>query len=106
VVGDGQVDYDFDISQLYAQVTNAEGYNHKMKKLYEDRVIANRRTSAELSACILELPRWYMWWLKRRCHNPERAAANLIAFSNTIDFDAADKLKSSIRRSLGFRDDE
>ena len=44
----------------YAQVINAEGLNDRMKALYEERILANRRSSAQLSAAIQELPSWYL----------------------------------------------
>ena len=50
----------------YAQVINADGLNDKMKALYQERVLANRRASAQLSAAIQDLPRWYLFYLKRR----------------------------------------
>lgn len=40
----------------YAQVINADNLNDDMKKLYKERVLANRRSSAQLSAVIQELP--------------------------------------------------
>ncbi len=41
---------------FYAQVINADGLNERMQKLYEERVVSNRRLSAELTACFLDLP--------------------------------------------------
>lgn len=40
----------------YAQVINADGLNDDMKKLYRERVLSNRKTSADLTAAILDLP--------------------------------------------------
>lgn len=88
---------------FYAQVVNAEGLNERMKELYEDRVVANRRNSAELSACLTELPGWYRWWLHRRGQAPETAATNLIGFSNTTEYDAADKRVRAIKKALGYK---
>ncbi len=62
---------------FYAQVVNADGLNERMQKLYEQRVEANRKLSAELTTCYLELPAWYKWWLRRKGHLPERAATDL-----------------------------
>ena len=39
---------------LYAQVTNADGLNDRMKELYEERVFENRRSAADLAACLME----------------------------------------------------
>ncbi len=89
---------------FYAQVVNAEGLNSKMQELQEERVIANRRSSADLAACITELPIWYMKWLRRKGQTPERAAKHLIGYSNTFDYDSAHKLAEAIKRALGFKE--
>ena len=86
---------------FYAQVINADGLNERMKKLYEDRIVANRRLSAELTACLLELPFWYRWWLGLRGHMPERAATGLIGFSNTTDYEAASRRVEGIKIEIG-----
>ena len=86
---------------FYAQVINADGLSERMQKLYEDRVVANRRLSAELTACSLELPFWYKWWLWSRGHMPERAATDLIGFSNTTEYEAASKRVERIKGALG-----
>lgn len=88
---------------FYAQVINADGLNERMQKLYEDRVVANRRLSGELTACILELPSWYKWLLRKRGHMPERAATDLIGFSNTTDYEAASKRVERIKVALGIK---
>ena len=87
---------------FYAQVVNAEGLNERMNKLYEDRVIANRRNSAELAACLIELPAWYKWWLHRKGHAPEAAVTHLIGFSNTSEYEAAAKRVTAVKRALGY----
>ena len=88
---------------FYAQVTNAVGLNDRMKELYERRIESNRRHSADLTACLLELPFWYMWWLQTKGHSPERAATDLIGFSNTTEYDAANTRIESIKKSLGLK---
>jgi hypothetical protein len=90
---------------FYAQVVNADGLNDRMRKLYEDRVASNRRHSAELVACLLDLPIWYRWWLRVRGQSPEKAARHLIGYSNTTDYDDADKVARAIKNALGFRVD-
>lgn len=89
---------------FYAQVVSAEGFNERMQKLHEDRVMANRRNSADLAACLTQLPRWYLWWLRREGQTPDRAASHLIAYSNTTDHDSAHKLTGAIKQALGFKD--
>ncbi|MBF6650723.1 MULTISPECIES: hypothetical protein [unclassified Methylobacter] len=91
---------------FYAQVVNAEGLNSRMQKLYEDRITSNRRHSAELAACIEELPFWYKWWLKCKGQSPKHASTNLIGFSNTTDYDGAAKCVTAIRKALGFRSED
>lgn len=91
---------------FYAQVVNADGLNERMKKLYEDRTFANRRNSADLAANLNDLPRWYKWWLNRMGQSPESAVTNLIGYSNTTDYDAANKRVKAIKVALGFRPEE
>ena len=88
---------------FYAQVINADGLNERMKALYEERIVSNRRLSAELTACFLELPFWYKWWLQARGHMPERAATDLIGLSNTSDDEAAFKRVERIKVALGIK---
>ncbi|MDO9269754.1 MAG: hypothetical protein Q7T96_11680 [Methylobacter sp.] len=85
----------------YAQVVNAEGYNDEMQKLFRERVLANRKSSAQLSAAVQELPYWYLLFLKCKGYAPEAAASHLIGYSNTTDYDQADKVEDFIRRKLG-----
>ena len=92
-------------SIFYAQVVNAEGLNERMQKLYEDRIVANRRSSADLAACLTELPGWYRWWLRRCGCAPERGASLLIGYSNTTEYDQAAKLMRVIKKSLGYKVD-
>lgn len=87
----------------YAQVVNAEGLNERMQALYEDRILSNRRRSAELAACLLELPCWYKLWLSHRNHAPEKVVSHLIGFSNTTDYEAAAKRVESIKAALGIK---
>lgn len=89
-------------SIFYAQVVNVQGLNERMQKLYEERVFANRRSSADLAACIIDLPAWYKWWLRRRGHALKRAASHLIGYSNTSDYEQAAKVMRAIKKSLGY----
>jgi len=85
----------------YAQVINAEGFNDEVQKLYRERILANRKSSAQLSAAILNLPHWYLRCLKRKGLAPEEAASHLIGYSNTTEYEVADKVENLIRRNLG-----
>ena len=91
---------------FYAQVVNAEGLNDRMKELYEARITANRRHSADLAACLMELPSWYKWWLHRKGQAPEKAADHLIGYSNTTEYEAAAKVMRAIKRALEFKDED
>ncbi|MDZ4075575.1 MAG: hypothetical protein U1E04_12595 [Hylemonella sp.] len=91
---------------FYAQVVNAEGLNDRMKALYEQRITSNRRNSADLAACITELPSWYRWWLHRKGQAPERAATHLIGYSNTTEYEQATKVMGVIKKTLGFKGDD
>jgi hypothetical protein len=85
----------------YAQVINAEGLNEEMQALYRQRILANRRSSAQLFAAIQDLPQWYLSFLRHKGHRPEKAARHLIGYSNTTEYEAAHKLEDAIRSKLG-----
>lgn len=85
----------------YAQVTNADNLNERMKELYEERILANRRNSSDLAACLIELPWLYRRWLAVKGQKPENAVRHLIGYSNTTDYDEAAKLIAAIKSALG-----
>jgi len=88
----------------YAQVINPDGLNDEMEKLYRERILANRRSSAQLTAAIQELPQWYKkLYLKifEKNTQPEEAAKHLIGYSNTKEYEMAFKLQTAIRKKLG-----
>ena len=86
---------------LYAQVINADGLNNDMEQLHQERTLSNLRTSAQLSAAILDLPSWYLLYLKLKKLNPNEAAKHLIGYSSTTDYEQANKIEGLIRRLLG-----
>ncbi|TAG77633.1 MAG: hypothetical protein EAZ24_07440 [Burkholderiales bacterium] len=90
----------------YAQVVSAEGLKQRMQELYEERVLANRRHSADLAACTLELPFWYRWYLRSRGCSPNEAVRNLIGLSNATDYDDAEKRIGKIKVALGLKNFE
>ncbi len=87
---------------FFANVVNAEGLNDEMKERMWKRVEANRRHSADLTACLLVLPSWYKCWLEYRGHNPEKAANDLMGLSNTFEDNKADRRIERIKTALGF----
>jgi len=91
---------------FYAQVVNADGLNDQMKALYEERITSNRRHSADLAACLTELPSWYRWWLHKKGQAPEKATSHLIRYSNTTEYEAAAKVMEAIKKALGFKGDD
>ena len=91
---------------FYAQVVNADGLNDRMKALYAERTTSNRRHSADLAACLNQLPSWYKWWLHRKGQSPEKAARHLIGYSNTTKYEASAKIMKSIKEALGFKGDD
>jgi hypothetical protein len=91
---------------FYAQVVNADGLNDRMKELYEGRIASNRRNSADLAACLLELPWLYKWWLRfRLAQSPKQVVTHLIGYSNTTNYDDADKRVKAITKALGIKTD-
>lgn len=85
----------------FAQVVNATGLNEEMQELYRQRVLANRKSSAELQAAILDMPFWYNFYLKRKGLEPTGAAKHLIGYSNTTNTETAHKVETKIRKQLG-----
>jgi len=85
----------------FAQVVSAEGLNEDMQRLYRERVLANRDSSASLSTAYLELPCWYRNYLANKGIFPEEAARHLIGYSNTTEYENSDKLQNAIRKKLG-----
>lgn len=85
----------------FAQVINADGLNDEMKKLYRERILANRKLSSELVAAIQELPFWYLFSLRFKRLNPVKAAKHLIGFSNTEDYEKAQQIEAAVRKDLG-----
>jgi len=62
----------------YAQVVNADGLNDEMQALFQERGLANRKSSALLSAAVLDLPKWYLRYLEYKGLAPEVAAKHLL----------------------------
>lgn len=85
---------------FYANAINADGMNEIMKGRMEKRLEANRRHSAELTACYNDLPIWYRKWLQRNDEKPIEAASHLMGLSNTFDYDPADKRVEKIKQHL------
>ena len=84
----------------YAQVINANGLNEEMQLLYRERVLANRKSSAELSAAYINLPLWYRTYLKMRRQSPQNAVRHLIGYSNTTEYEDAHRYEDAIKKSL------
>ena len=85
----------------YAQVISADGLNEDMQELHRERILANRKSSALLSAAFLELPKWYRFYLVKKKLAPLSAAKNLIGYSNTFDYEQSSKIQKEVREQLG-----
>lgn len=85
----------------YAQVINTSGLNDEMQNLYRERVLANRKASAQLFAATQSLPFWYRFYLKLKKWGPEDAAKHLIGFSSTTEYEQAAKVQALIRKKIG-----
>lgn len=84
----------------YAQVINADELNDEMQCLHRERIMANRKSSADLSAAYINLPLWYRFYLKHRCQVPQIAVKHLIGYSNTKDYDESHAHEDAIKKSL------
>ena len=59
----------------YAQVVNANRLNEEMQALHRERILANRKSSAQLSAAYIELPFWFRRYLNVRRLCPQKAVS-------------------------------
>jgi hypothetical protein len=84
----------------YAQVINEDGLNDEMKILHRERILANRKSSADLSAAYINLPSWYKFCLSHRSQTPQVAVRHLIGYSNTTDYKESHNLEDAIKKSL------
>lgn len=86
---------------FYADATNADGLNENMQAKVWNRVESNKRHSADLWACHLNLPTTYKWYLWIRRERPDAAAKEMMGLSNTFDHEAAanrvDRIKVYLR---------
>lgn len=85
---------------FYASAINADGMNEKIKDRVSHRIEANKRHSADLMACYLDIPFWYKWFLKKLKESPESAATQLMGLSNTAEHETADKRINKIKEHL------
>ena len=85
---------------FYANAINAKGLNDAMKARLEDRIIANRRHSADLVANHVDLPGLYRWYLLRRGERPDGAAVELMGLSNTTEYEEANRRIKKIQEYL------
>lgn len=85
---------------FYASAINADGMNEKIKDRVSQRMEANKRHSSDLTACYIDMPVWYKWFLKKLKESPELAATQLMGLSNTSDHETADKRINKIKEHL------
>ena len=84
---------------------NDDGMNDEVKAKVLERIEANRRHSAELTACYADLPFWHKSYIKCRKHCPEKASRNLMGLSNTREDMAAAGRVDIIKSCLGIKTD-
>lgn len=85
---------------FYDNVIRAEGLSDEMKQRMNDRMVANRRHSADLAACYYRLPRLYRWYLMKKKERPDLASGEMMSLSNTMDLDSAHKRTDKIQELL------
>lgn len=90
----------------YHRVISPDNLNERLMEIYHKRREENLLRSAELSACLLEMPRWYLARLKMMGCNPQNAATNLRGLANTTDIDNAVKRITKIKKDLGINTDD
>lgn len=87
---------------FYANVVDTEGMSARLQQRNLERSTAIRRHSSDLTACTLDLPGWYSWYLNRRGRDLDRVAQLLMGLSTTTDWDQVQKRTSSILKKLGY----
>lgn len=86
---------------FYANAINPKGLNDEMKQRVLDRMVADRRHSAQLTACFYSLPSLYRKYLMKISERPDIASSEFIGLSNTTEYDEANKLIDKIQEQLG-----
>lgn len=84
---------------FFANAVIADGMSDKIKDACLKRIEANRRHSADLTACYEVLPSWYK---KMTRLDVESAARNLMGYANTPNYEDAVKRTNAIKKALGF----
>ena len=90
---------------FFANVINADNLSELLKERFYKRIEADRRHSAELTACFFEMPSWYIKWLEFRGEKPQKASQELMGLSNTFDNDSAHLRIEKIKNHLRFNTD-
>lgn len=86
---------------FYANAINPSGFNDEMKRRVLDRMIANRRHSANLTACYYSLPQKYRMYLLKKEEYPDKASSEFILLSNTTEYHEARQAIDRIQVLLG-----
>lgn len=87
---------------FYAQVIDpSPDLDDRLKNLYGRRVESNRKNSAELKACLLELPKWYLWYLHWRGYKPKGVPSELMGYSNEVKDERARQREDKMRKWHG-----
>jgi hypothetical protein len=68
-----------------------------------ERMNANRKSAANLEACLFLIPAWYLRWIKSSGQDPHTAVSQLIGLSNDQDFSSSDRRIGIIKSNLGIQ---
>jgi hypothetical protein len=86
---------------FYDNAIDAKDLNEEMKQRKLDRMVSNRRHSADLTACFYKFPKFYRSYLMKKGERPDLACGELIGLSNTSEYETArtriDKIQGLLR---------
>lgn len=90
---------------FYSNAVIVKGMDEKAHEICRQRILANRRHSAELTTCYEAFPKIYRWWLSWRGQDVQVAARNLIGLANTHNYEDAEKRIFAIKKALNLKVD-
>jgi len=85
---------------FYANAINPENLNDEMKQRVIDRMVSNRKHSADLTACFYNLPSFYRFYLRKRGEKPDFASREFMGLSNTTEYESANRRIDKIQELL------
>jgi uncharacterized protein (DUF3820 family) len=85
---------------FYADAISNKVISAEQQSRVNERSDANRRASADLAACTLLLPNWFLYWLLRRKECPRGAVEELMELSKDFDYPSAERRVAKIKSCL------